>query len=191
MKKLVAALGNPGSQYERSRHNIAWQMLEKLSFYDELEWRNKFKGEFAVHSRSGEKIFFLKPFTYMNRSGESIREITGFFKISIEDILVVHDELELDFGVAGFKQNGGLAGHNGLRSIAASLGTREFDRLRLGISRPAHRDITSYVLGNFSEEEQTFLPFYSEAAANLLELCLIEGFDSVKDQYKKKRLIPG
>lgn len=189
--KLVAVLGNPGAQYEHSRHNIAWQMLEKLSFYDEIEWRNKFKGEFAVQSHSGEKIFFLKPFTYMNRSGESIREITGFFKISIEEILVVHDELEFDFGVAGFKRNGGLAGHNGLRSTAASLGTRDFDRLRLGISRPSHSDITSYVLGNFSEEEQAVLPAYLEEAANLLEMYLIEGFESVKDQYKKKRLIPG
>ena len=189
--KLVAALGNPGIQYESSRHNIAWQMLEKLSFFGELDWKNKFKGEFAVHAPSGEKMFFLKPFTYMNRSGESIREITGFFKISIEDILIIHDELELDFGVIGFKRNGGLAGHNGLRSTAASLGTRDFDRLRLGISRPAHSDITSYVLGNFSEEERVVLPTYLEEAANLLELCLIEGFDSIQDQYKKKRLIPG
>jgi PTH1 family peptidyl-tRNA hydrolase len=189
--KLVAVLGNPGAQYEHSRHNIAWQMLEKLSFYDELDWQNKFKGEFAVHSSSGEKVFFLKPLTYMNRSGESIREITAFFKISIEDILVVHDELELDFGVVGFKRNGGLAGHNGLRSTAASLGTRDFDRLRLGISRPNHSDITSYVLGEFSEEEQAVLPAYLEEAASLLELFLTEGFDSAKEQFKKKRLIPG
>ena len=191
MVKLVAALGNPGSQYESTRHNIAWQMIERLSFYDELDWQNKFKGEYATYSLSGEKVFFLEPLTYMNRSGDSIRELAGFFKIEIEDILVIHDDLELDFGVIGFKRNGGLAGHNGLRSTAASLGTKDFNRLRLGISRPSHSDITSYVLGNFSEDERIVLPTYLEEAAGLLELCLTEGFDTAADQYKKKRVIPG
>ena len=191
MIKLVAALGNPGMQYECTRHNIAWQLLEALSFYDEFEWQNRFKGEYAVHLKAGEKIFFLKPLTYMNRSGESIREIIRFFKIEIGQIIVIHDDLELDFGVIGFKRNGGLAGHNGLRSTAAYLGTRDFNRLRLGISRPAHTDITSYVLGDFSEDEQVLLPTYLEEAARLLELCLEQGFEIAADQYKKKKAIPG
>lgn len=190
MVKLVAALGNPGVQYEHSRHNIAWQMIEFLSFYDELEWQNKFKGEFAVRLIAEEKIYFLEPLTYMNRSGDSIREIVRFFKIEEEEILVVHDDLQLDFGVIGFKRDGGLAGHNGLRSIAANLGTRDFNRLRLGISRPAHSDITSYVLGDFSQDEQAVLPVYLQEAAKLLELCLEQGFDIVEEQYKKKKVVP-
>jgi PTH1 family peptidyl-tRNA hydrolase len=191
MAKLVAALGNPGVRYANTRHNIAWQLLENLSFYENLEWKDKFKGEYARHSLSGEKIFFLKPLIYMNRSGESIRELISFFKIDLEDVLVLHDDLELDFGVTGFKRNGGLAGHNGLRSIASCLGTKDFNRMRLGISRPSHSDITSYVLGSFSEDEQVVLPTYLEAAAALLELYLTQGFDMVEEQYKKKRVIPG
>ena len=191
MAKLAAALGNPGSRYESTRHNIAWQLLEYLSFYDDLDWRNKFKGEYAEYVLSGEKIFFLKPLTYMNRSGDSIREILAFFKIALEDVLVIHDDLELDFGVIGFKKNGGLAGHNGLRSTAASLGTRDFNRLRLGISRPSHSDITSYVLGDFSGDEQAVLPTYLEEAAGLLARCLSDGFDSMVEEFRKKRIIEG
>ncbi len=189
MAILVAALGNPGPQYAFTRHNIAWQMLEYLSFYDEIDWEYRFKGEYTVYPMAGDKVFFLKPLTYMNRCGISVLEISNYYKIELEDTLVVHDDLELDFGVIGFKRDGGLAGHNGLRSIAAYLGSRDFNRLRLGISRPPHRDITSYVLGNFSAEEEAVLPTYLEEAAKLLEKCLVEGFDSLVEEFKKKRVL--
>lgn len=190
MAKLIAALGNPGAEYEHTRHNIAWQALARLPFYNELEWRNKFKGEYAVQSLNGDEMFFLKPLTYMNRSGESIQSLVRFFKLELADIIVLHDELELDFGVIGFKRNGGLGGHNGLRSIAAYLGSRDFNRMRLGISRPDHDDITSYVLGSFSPGERDFLPLVLEEAARLLEIYLQNGFDFVAERFKKKRVIP-
>lgn len=183
---LVIALGNPGIQYENTRHNIAWQMIEKLAFFNELEWKRKFKGEYAPFSIEGRKVFFLVPLTYMNRSGLSLLALMQFYKIGMEQILVVHDELELDFGVFGFKNGGGLAGHNGLRSIAATLGTRNFKRMRLGISRPTHSDITSYVLNNFSFDEQAVLPVYLEETAKVLELCLVEDFDLMVKKYHKK-----
>jgi PTH1 family peptidyl-tRNA hydrolase len=125
----------------------------------------------------------------MNLSGESLVPMMQFFKIPMEEILIVHDELELDFGVLGFKQGGGLAGHNGLRSIAAALGTQDFKRMRLGISRPAHTDITSYVLGNFSPGEQAILPTYLEEAAKILEICLMEEFDNILKKYRKQNLL--
>jgi PTH1 family peptidyl-tRNA hydrolase len=186
---LVAALGNPGPQYAFSRHNIAWLMIEYLSFFPELDWREKFKGEFARHRIGDEPVFFLKPWTYMNLSGRSLVELMNFYKLEPEQVLVIHDELELDFGVAGFKRGGGLGGHNGLRSTASCLGTRDFNRLRLGISRPSHSDITSYVLGPFSEDEEAVLPSYLEEAAKILETCLVEGFDAVEKPFRKKRLI--
>ena len=164
-------------------------MIEYLSFFPELNWQNKFKGEYAAHTIAGEKIFFLAPQTFMNKSGESIRDMTHFFKIEPEEIIVIHDDLELDFGVTGFKRSGGLAGHNGLRSTASCLGTKDFNRQRLGISRPGHSDITSYVLGNFSKDEQAVLPLYLEEAAKLLELCLEQGFDAAAEKFKKTRVI--
>ncbi len=186
---LVVALGNPGSQYETTRHNIAWQMMEYLSFFNELSWQGKFNGEYATYMVDGRKIFFLEPMTYMNRSGDSLVAMMNFFKIEMEEILVIHDELELDYGVMGFKLGGGLAGHNGLRSVAASLGTRDFKRLRLGISRPTHKDVTSYVLGKFTGDERIVLPTFLEKAAELMEGNLEGDFCLLAKKYRKKNTI--
>lgn len=189
MIKLIVALGNPGQKYDSTRHNIAWQMFESLSFYNSLSWQTKFKGDYSTHSIGGEKIFFLKPQTYMNQSGESVQPFAHFFKIKFDEILVIHDDIELDFGVVGFKTGGGLAGHNGLRSMANSLGTRDFKRMRLGISRPIHGTVEAYVLSKFSEDEMTVMPIYLDKAAQLLEHVLKENFDSIEKKYKKERLL--
>ena len=186
---LVVALGNPGLQYQATRHNIAWQLLDQLSFFSNLQWNQKFKGVYASHLLESEKIWFLKPMTYMNLSGESLAAMMDYFKIETERVLVIHDELELNFGVIGFKEGGGLAGHNGLRSIASCLGTRDFKRMRMGISRPSHSDITSYVLSDFNEDEEAVLPTYLERAVEFLELCMLEDFNFVKVKYKKKNLL--
>lgn len=189
MIKLIVALGNPGQKYAFTRHNIAWQLLEHLSFFNCLSWQTKFKGEYAAHSSSGDKIFLLKPQTYMNLSGDSVQPFANFFKIKFDEILVVHDDIELNFGVIGFKTGGGLAGHNGLRSVAQSLGTSDFKRVRLGISRPGFGTVEAYVLSNFSEDEKAVLPIYLSKAAQLLEQSLIENFDAIEKQYKKELLI--
>lgn len=189
MPILVAALGNPGIKYAFTRHNIAWQLLEYLSFFGDLTWQHRFKAECAAHSLAGQKILLLKPQAYMNLSGGSVAEAARFHKLTVEQILVIHDDLELDFGVLSLKKNGGLAGHNGLRSVAAYLDSRDFYRFRLGISRPDHPDITSYVLGEFTDEQQAILPVYLQEAARILEQCLIAGFDEALEQYKKKKLI--
>lgn len=189
--QLVAALGNPGYEYTHTRHNIAWQMIDMLPFADQLRWQDKFKGEYAVYTPEGlnERIYFLKPQTFMNLSGQSVVALMQFFKIPPDRLLVIHDDLEMDFGVIGFKWSGGLGGHNGLRSIAGLLGTPDFCRLRLGISRPTHKDITSYVLGPFSEEEQITLPTFLEEAAKLLEKSLLTEWPEMEKTYKKKKLI--
>jgi PTH1 family peptidyl-tRNA hydrolase len=126
----------------------------------------------------------------MNLSGESIAAAMRFFKLDIGDLLVIHDDLELDFGVMSYKKGGGLAGHNGLRSVAACLGTRDFNRLRMGISKPSHGDITPYVLGQFSEDEQAVLPTFLEATAKILEDNLTKDIDSLVKKYNKHPIIP-
>ena len=189
MIKLIAALGNPGKEYQTSRHNAAWQLVEYLSFFEDLKWQKKFDGEFTEFTLEGEKIFIILPLTFMNRSGSSVLTAAKFFKIDPDEILVIHDELELESGIVGFKQGGGLGGHNGLRSITSSLGTRNFNRFRIGISRPDHNDITSYVLGKFSRDEQKELPYLLESGADLLEENLRTDFDQLDLNLRKIRII--
>jgi len=189
MIKLIAALGNPGPEYLSSRHNAAWQFIEYLSFFEELKWQEKFKGTMADFRPGTEKIHIILPQTFMNRSGICLAAAANFYKITPEEILVIHDDLELNFGVVGFKYGGGLGGHNGLRSITSSLGTRDFNRFRVGISRPEHNDITSYVLGKFSKDEQKDLPFLLSESASILELNFELDFKEIGPEHRKIRII--
>lgn len=189
MDRLIIGLGNPGSKYHNSRHNIGWDVLEELSFYRDLKWTEKFKGHFAVYSHGDEKIFFLKPMTFMNLSGESVQPLMNFYKITFENILVVHDELDLPFGTIAFKKGGGLAGHNGLKSIAAHLGTQEFKRVRMGIGRPVHGDVSNWVLSGYTGEDKDFLKPYLQGAAKALEDYIELGFEKAATKYSKKKIV--
>jgi PTH1 family peptidyl-tRNA hydrolase len=165
--RLFVFLGNPGKEYEKTRHNAAWLTAWRLPFYDSLVWQEKFKGRYAV---SPDKSILLMPQTFMNLSGGCVRACMAFFKIAPAGLVVVHDDIELPFGTAGFRLGGGLGGHNGLRSIRESLGTGEFWRLRLGVGRPARGDAGAHVLGRFSPPEEALLTdFLTKAAAILLE----------------------
>lgn len=183
MIKLVAFLGNYGAEYAGTRHNVAWTFAEQLPFYDRLSFQNKFKGDYAavetktlaqwfadtkmyakkdgsapgVPEDAPDKIYFLKPLTYMNLSGESVGELARFYKINPSEILVVHDELELPIGTVSLKWSGGLGGHNGLRSMKATFGTADFWRLRFGLTKPVDRDIAGYVLSKFTADENIIL----------------------------------
>ena len=189
MIKLIVALGNPGVEYELTRHNIGWLAVDGLSFFDSLIWKSKFKGEYSDRNMDGEKRYFLKPQTYMNLSGESAQALMTFFKIKPSEILVVHDELDLPYGTVMFKQGGGLAGHNGLKSLAKCLGTQDFNRLRLGIGRPTRGDVAGYVLSKFSQDEFDFLDPYLKESAVAIELALEKGFSKAAQQYSKKKII--
>ena len=156
--RLVVFLGNPGNQYQYTRHNAGFLLAEHLPFSAGLSWQKKFKGEYADYLIGGRKISFLKPLTFMNKCGESIAAAAAFFKLSREQILIVHDDLELPFGEFALKQGGGLAGHNGLRSAAQLLGGKDFFRFRIGIGRPSRGSPSSYVLSKFSDEEAAELP---------------------------------
>jgi len=168
MISLVAFLGNVGREYERTRHNAAWIASDRLTICAGISWQRKFRGQYGRFPASvtgGQVVHALKPETYMNLSGESVGEAAQFFKIPPEQMLIVHDELELPPAALSLKWSGGLGGHNGLRSVKAAFGTADFWRLRIGIGRPGgkksggqdHPDIADYVLSPFSQQEFALL----------------------------------
>jgi PTH1 family peptidyl-tRNA hydrolase len=168
--KLVFFCGNPGKEYAKTRHNAAWLVLEELKKTKNLTWQKKFKGFFCRYPLqiNSKEVIFLKPDIFMNLAGESVSPALSFFKLKPCDLLVCHDDIELDFGTVSFKFSGGSAGHNGLRSIAKFC-DNNFYRLRVGISYPQRGGVDSYVLGKFSKDEEIILPLYMERAAALLE----------------------
>lgn len=189
MTKMIVGLGNPGLQYELTKHNIGWLAIDQLSFFDKLVWKEKFKGLFATHIFDGEQVVFLRPQTYMNLSGESVISAAKFFKVEMQDILVVHDELDLPFGTLSFKNGGGLAGHNGLKSIAQMMGGNNFLRLRMGIGRPKHGTVSSWVLSGFSTEDDVYLADFLRGGAEAIELFIKDGLNKAAAKFSKKNYI--
>ena len=156
---LLVGLGNPGEKYTNNRHNIGFMAIEEIAdVYGSANFQSKFNGLYAQIIIDGQKVGLLKPMTYMNESGQSVGAAAKFFKIPPEDIYVFHDELDLDAGKVRMKSGGGHAGHNGLRSIDAHLGTREYNRIRQGIGHPGSKEkVHGYVLSDFSKPEQKWL----------------------------------
>lgn len=185
MIKLFAFLGNYGSEYKDTRHNAGFFCAENLMLSKNLSWSNKFSGEYAKANSPhfDETLHFLKPLTYMNRSGDSIAQLVKFYKIKPSEVLVFHDELELEKATLSLKWAGGLGGHNGLRSIKAQLGTADFWRLRVGIGRPANAnaDISDYVLSRFTKKEMDDLLFHIPKLDDLVgEIIKCENDDALK-----------
>jgi peptidyl-tRNA hydrolase, PTH1 family len=152
---LVAGLGNPGREYERTRHNAGWMVVDELARRTDSSFRSKFNGRLSEARLGDQRLALLKPETYMNESGRSIAAALRFFKVPPEDLLVVHDDVDLEPGRLQARLGGGLAGHNGLRSIAQALGTQAFLRLRIGVGRPGRGDrrpVADYVLSPFEGE---------------------------------------
>lgn len=189
MIKLVVGVGNPGAEYELTRHNIAWILFEFLPQTESALWKSKFKGQYCDLNLNGDKLYFLKPETYMNLSGESVGPLCSFFKITPEEVLVVHDEVDLPFGQIQFKKGGGFAGHNGLKSIAQHLNTPNFYRLRMGIGRPEKGSMSSWVLGKFPKEQDTELGVVMESTSKALDFLLKHGFSKASNKYNKKNFL--
>ena len=156
--KLFVGLGNPGAKYAANRHNIGFMALDRIAAdHGFSPWAKKFQGLLAEGRLGREKVLLLKPETFMNLSGQSVRAAADFYKIDVGDITVFHDELDLAPGKCRFKQGGGHAGHNGLRSIHSHMG-EAYDRIRLGIGHPGHKDaVANYVLGDFAKADQDWL----------------------------------
>ncbi len=175
---LLVGLGNPGSDYAGNRHNVGFMAVDTIHRqHGFAPYRSKFEGEVADGTLAGEKVLLLKPSTYMNESGRAVAQAARFYKIDPTDIVVFHDELDLEPGKIRMKKGGGLAGHNGLKSIAAHLG-QDFRRVRIGIGHPGHKDrVTGHVLKDFSKAEQEWVEGLMDAMAEAAP-SLITGDDS-------------
>lgn len=190
MIALVAFLGNHGRQYAQNRHNVAWQFADALPALSSLSWQKKFKGLYANRAGvSGEIVHFIKPETFMNLSGESIAAACGFFKLKPEQVIVVHDEIELPLGTVSLKWSGGLGGHNGLRSTKTCLATADFWRLRFGVGRPEHPDVAGFVLSDFTSDERITLSRVWPAAGELLDAVLEKGPEPLLKEWAKKKIV--
>ena len=170
--RLIAGLGNPGKQYEATRHNAGFWAVERFAVREGIGLRKDPKYEAFVGRHAGGAWLVL-PQTFMNASGKAVAFLAGFFKIPAEDILIVHDELDFAPGVVKMKQGGGIAGHNGLKDISARLGSHDYWRLRVGIGHPGERDaVSDYVLGKPMKDEREAIDAAVARAIDVLPLCL-------------------
>jgi PTH1 family peptidyl-tRNA hydrolase len=167
---LLAGLGNPGPKYEGNRHNVGFMVIDTLvDRWAAPSLREKFKGEFTKADRGGQDVVLLEPMTFMNLSGESVQPAMKFFKIAVDSVVVIHDELDLPFGEVRIKVGGGSGGHNGLKSIVQHCGGNSFVRLRIGIGRPRSGRPEGYVLSDFAAIERAELPDVLDRAAKAIE----------------------
>jgi peptidyl-tRNA hydrolase, PTH1 family len=181
---LVAGLGNPGREHARDRHNVGWMVVDELARRHDGAFRSKFSGRLAETRIGDSRVALLEPETYMNESGRSISAAARYFKVAPADVLVVHDDVDLDVGRLQARLGGGLAGHNGLRSISQALGTQEFLRLRIGVGRPGRGDrrpVADYVLSPFQPEDD--VDGLVTRASNAVEAIVSEGLAVTQQRF--------
>jgi PTH1 family peptidyl-tRNA hydrolase len=181
---LIAGLGNPGREYERTRHNVGWLVLDELARRHGGSWRSKFSGSLAEVRLGDARLALLKPETYMNESGRSVGAAARFFKVEPEQLLVVHDDVDLEPGRLQARDGGGLAGHTGMRSLAQHLGSQDFLRLRIGVGRPGRgdqRSVSDWVLSPFAPEED--VEALVARAADAVEVVASEGLDRTQARF--------
>jgi len=183
--QCIVGLGNPGEKYASTRHNAGFWFVDELArrYQGVFRTEAKFSGEVCRITMSGRDCWLLKPSTFMNRSGRSVSAIARFYKMDAENLLLAHDELDLDPGIARLKQGGGHGGHNGLRDSASAMNSKDFYRLRLGIGHPGHRDqVTDYVLSRPSRNEQQQIEQAIDAASDQLEGLLDGDYQRVMNE---------
>jgi len=188
--KLIAGLGNPGARYQLTRHNIGFLVLDRLAETNHIPvGQMGFEARFGKGMIAGQSVLLAKPQTFMNLSGTSVRKFFEYYRINIEDVIVVHDDLDLPFGTIRFKTGGGHGGHKGLISIIDHLGTTDFSRVRLGIGKPDHKGmVDSYVLSPFSPDEMIAVPRLTSAAATALTDMLSLGIQAAMGIYNGKTI---
>lgn len=182
--KLIVGLGNPGKEYEKTRHNIGFMVLDEIAKnFDEDFSKSKFGGLYFIRMVGKEKIIFLKPQKYMNLSGEVVQEFVSYFNISKDNILVICDDLDLPLGKLRLRKKGSSGGHNGLKNIELHLNTNEFKRLKFGISNNKFIDTKDYVLGKFTNEEETILTERIKQASKIALGFIRINFDRLMSDY--------
>ncbi len=179
--KLIVGLGNPGKEYNLTRHNIGFIILD--NYLPDVLWKKKFLGLYHECIINDEKVIFLKPQTFMNLSGDSVLECVNYFKIKREDILVIHDDLDLEFGKIRLKKSSSSGGHNGIKSIINSLNTDLFSRFKFGISKNKNNLTKDYVLGDFSKQEQQFIFDNKELYNDIINSFITNGIEKTMNDY--------
>ena len=192
---LVVGLGNPGPRYAGSPHNVGFRVVDHFAEHHRLAeqrgssqavWSERFDADLAMAAIDSEQLVLLKPLTYMNRSGESVRKAMSFFKIAAADALVVHDELDLPLGSIKLKRGGGEAGHNGLKSVSAELGTRDYVRLRVGVGRPALGEVSDFLLSPLPSAAATELEASLDEARAAIDLWVRHGVERAMNLVNRK-----
>ncbi len=185
--KCIIGLGNPGKKYEKTRHNIGFMVIEELE--NRLSFglnKHKFKCDYEIETFNGEKILFVRPQTFMNLSGEGVKPLLDYYKVEVDHVLVIYDDLDLPVGKIRLRQKGGHGGHNGIRSLIDHLGTKDFKRLRIGIGRPTDRTpVVNYVLQPFSQAERTDVEKAIQKAADACEAWFTKPFDEVINNFNR------
>lgn len=183
--KLVVGLGNPGKQYAGNRHNVGFMVVDELARrWSADPFREKFKAELSRARRGSDEAILLKPLTYMNLSGESVQKALAFYKLGLPDLIVIHDELDLPFGTVRVKVGGGLAGHNGLKSIVQHASGPDFVRVRVGVGRPPQKG-ADHVLSDFSKLECSELAGVLERASLAVSDILDRGISAAMNQHNQ------
>ena len=183
--KLVVGLGNPGLKYEKTRHNVGFRVIDMLSQETGISVnRSKFKGLMGKGLIEGEDVILLKPLTYMNLSGESVREAMNFFKIEPEDLIVICDDIDIPFGTIRIKGRGSAGTHNGLKSIIGQIGSQNFPRIRISVGqKPPYMDLAAFVLSSFSPEEEQVLHFELKNGRDGVLSILEKGLQKTMSQF--------
>ena len=186
--KLIVGLGNPGREYEKTRHNAGYRFLDAYAESKNLKFnKEKFGGKYTELNYNGEKVILLKPEKYMNLSGEVVKDFVNFYKITPNDILIICDDLDTEVGKIKLRYKGNSGGHNGLKNIQNHLKTNEYKRIKIGISNDKEKDTIDYVIGNVSKEELTKLNSVNDKAPNIIDDYLNMTFDNLMNKYNSDK----
>lgn len=186
---IVAGLGNPTKEYDKTRHNAGFETIDVLAdMLGTAVEEKKFKALYGRGIIGGEKVILLKPQTFMNLSGESIREASDFYKVEPDHIIIVYDDISLDVGQLRIRTKGSAGGHNGIKNIIAHLGTQEFPRVKVGVGdKPKKMDLADYVLSRFSKEDQAKMEEAYKEAAKAVEVLITRGADAAMNQFNGQK----
>ena len=190
--KLIAGLGNPGTRYAATRHNVGFMVAQRLAERHAISIKRKgYSGLYGVGRIAACEAAILLPQTFMNRSGASVQGAMAGLKASVEDLVVIHDEIDLPFGTVRFKRGGGHGGHNGLRSIGQSTGSSDYLRVRVGVGRPEHGEVSDYVLSALASDERKHLVRLIDQVAEAVEVLLAQGLEVAMNMYNNRDLTQG
>ena len=182
---IIVGLGNPESEYSNTRHNMGFDTINKIAPKYNIEFsKTNFKGIYGTGVIEGEKVILLKPQTYMNLSGESVKEIIDFYKLNTENLIIIYDDIDIEPGIIKLRKTGGPGTHNGMKSVIKEIGTEKFPRVRVGIGKPEHKgDLINYVIGKIPEEDKKILEKSTDIARDAVIEIIKSGIDKAMNKF--------